>query len=183
MTYLQELAGQVGLRSRDQKRAQEMIRDNAVLGVPEIPGFRTIHIASPWEGTRTNPRADETLGGRGHILGDDFGAPRGFEPPRAVQFPPDQEHGRGLSRQFDDSKRAGTRPGPKTVFVHFMLPHHPFVFDRNGQILRSGSFLHQLFSRRPNGAKPTPTSSNSSSSTASCCPRSAPSCDRRVCHP
>ena len=149
MTYLQELAGQVGLRSRDQKRAQEMIRDNAVLAFLRSRGFRTIHIASPWEGTRTNPRADETLGGRGHILGDDFGRALADSSllalfnSRLIKNMAEVYLG-----QFDDLEAAGTRPGPKTVFVHFMLPHHPFVFDRNGQILRSGSFLHQLFSRK-----------------------------------
>jgi hypothetical protein len=149
MTHLQDLAEQAGPRSRDQKRAQQMIRDNAALAFLKSRGYRTIHIASPWEGTRSNTKADETLGGRAHVLGDDF-ARTLADSSLLVLFNSSliKHMAEFYLDQFKNLESAGAEPGPKMVFVHFLLPHHPFIFDRNGRILRSGSFLDQLVSRK-----------------------------------
>jgi hypothetical protein len=155
MTHLQDLAEQAGPRSRDQKRAQEMIRDNAALAFLRSRGYRTIHIASPWEGTRSNPKADEIRGDRGRVPGDDFSRALADSSlltlfnarlaRRMAEF---------YLRQFEELEGAGAEPGPKMVFVQFLLPHHPFIFDRNGQVLGPGSFLGQLFSRKTQWREP-----------------------------
>jgi hypothetical protein len=38
----------------------------------------------------------------------------------------------------------GPRPGPKFVFAHFLPPHHPYLFDRQGNILRSANLSNQF---------------------------------------
>lgn len=149
MTHLQDLAEQAGPRSRDQKRAQEMIRDNAALAFLRSRGYRTIHIASPWEGTRSNPKADEVLGGRGQVPGDDFSRALADSSLLALfNSRLTKRMAEFYLGQFHELESAGAEPGPKMVFVHFLLPHHPFIFDRNGRVLGSGSFLGQLLSRK-----------------------------------
>ena len=149
MTHLQDLAEKAGPRSRDQKRAQEMIRDNAALAFLRSRGYRTIHIASPWEGTRSNPKADEIRGGQGQVPGDDFSRALADSSLLALfNSRLTKRMAEFYLEQFDELESASAEPGPKMVFVQFLLPHHPFIFDRNGRILGSGSFLGQLLSRK-----------------------------------
>jgi hypothetical protein len=35
-------------------------------------------------------------------------------------------------------------PGPKFVFAHFVLPHHPYLFDANGNVLREATVADQF---------------------------------------
>ena len=38
----------------------------------------------------------------------------------------------------------GSAAGPKFVFAHFVLPHHPYLFDRDGKILRNAVVSNQF---------------------------------------
>jgi hypothetical protein len=38
-------------------------------------------------------------------------------------------------RQFADLSAVSELPGPKFVFAHFLLPHEPYVFDRQGNFI------------------------------------------------
>ena len=35
-------------------------------------------------------------------------------------------------------------PGPKFVLAHFILPHHPYLFDRHGNVLRDATIVNQF---------------------------------------
>jgi hypothetical protein len=37
-----------------------------------------------------------------------------------------------LKEEFDQLAALSSRPGPKFVFAHFLIPHPPFLFDENG---------------------------------------------------
>jgi hypothetical protein len=149
MTSLEDLARETGPGSRDQRRAHEMIRNNRVMAFLKSRGYRTIHLASPWSGTSDNPYADEVWGDRAHVMDDDF--------TRALinsslcvinssRFLEDmaQFH----LQQFELLEAAAEEPGPKMVFSHFLLPHHPYVFDRNGAVVPTGSFVDNLLFRK-----------------------------------
>ena len=41
------------------------------------------------------------------------------------------------------AQQAG-RPGPKFVFAHFVPPHHPYLFDREGHVLRRANLSDQF---------------------------------------
>jgi arylsulfatase A-like enzyme len=38
----------------------------------------------------------------------------------------------------------GSERGPKFVFAHFLPPHHPYLFDRQGHVLRHASLSDQF---------------------------------------
>ncbi len=38
-------------------------------------------------------------------------------------------------KKFEDLKKVAPEPGPKFVYAHFLLPHPPFVFDRDGSTI------------------------------------------------
>jgi len=149
MTHLMDLAEKAGPRSRDQKRAQEMVRDNAVLAFMKSWGYRTVHLASAWAGTRSNPNADETVGGRRHIMDDDFTRTLADSSlltlfnSRLVK-----DMAQFYLEQFKNLESMSAKPGPKMVFAHFLLPHPPYLFDRNGRILLDGSFIDYLLFRK-----------------------------------
>lgn len=149
MSQLSELVEKAGLRSRSQKMAQEMVRDNAVLAFLKSRGYKTVHIASAWAGTRSNRSADENIGGGRHIMDDDFTRALADSSLLAI-FNSRLVRDMALFylEQFENLERMGAKPGPKVVFAHFLLPHHPYIFDRNGGVVHSGSFIDTLVFRK-----------------------------------
>lgn len=149
MSSLDELATKIGSGSHDQRRAQDMIRDNAVLAFLKGRGYRTIQLASAWAGTRVNPYADEVRVGRKHIMADDFA--RALVDSSLLVI-----HNARLLQdmamfyldQFDGLEDTAAEPGPKMVFSHFLLPHHPYIFDRDGAVVHNGSFVDILLYRK-----------------------------------
>jgi hypothetical protein len=121
-------------------------------------GYRYVHIGSWFGPTQSSPLADENLG---------LEEPSDFA--RALYHAtllPSLE--RLLGRSEDRAIRARhrdwatfaldaleglrTEPGPKFVFAHLLLPHPPYVFDRDGNVVsgreagaltRGESFLEQ----------------------------------------
>ena len=149
MTPMTELAASVGPRSRDQRVPQAMISNNRVQTFLRSRGYRSVHIASAWSGTRTNPYADEIWSDRQHIMDDDFTRALVDSSVLAVF------NGRLLddlaafyADQFDNLERAAAGRGPKLVFAHFMLPHPPYIFDRTGAVVGKASLRTVILDRR-----------------------------------
>ncbi len=126
-----------------------MIRNNAVMAFLKERGYRTIHLASPWAGTRSNPFADEVRADRTHVMDDDFTRALvdtsllGLYNSRFLEDMAQFHLG-----QFARLEATAAEPGPKMVFCHFLLPHHPYVFDRTGGLVANGSFVHNLLYRK-----------------------------------
>ena len=149
MTSLEDLALEAGPRSRSQKRAHDMIRNNEVMAFLKGRGYRTIHLASSWAGTRTNPYADEVRADHGRVMDDDF-ARALVDTSLLVLYNSRWLEDMALfyREQFDRLEKTAAEPGPKMVFCHFLLPHHPYVFDRTGAVVSNGSFIDNLLFRK-----------------------------------
>jgi hypothetical protein len=59
-----------------------------------------------------------------------------------------ERHAEIIQSQFSALEKVAKGPGPKFVFAHILLPHPPFVFDRDGKKVEKldskASFLDQL---------------------------------------
>jgi hypothetical protein len=149
MTSLEDLALEAGAGSRSQKKAHNMIRNNEVMAFLKGRGYRTIHLASSWAGTRTNPYADEVRTDDVRVMDDDFA--RALVDTSLLAL----YNSRWLDdlalfyrEQFTRLEETAAEPGPKMVFCHFLLPHHPYVFDRNGAHVSDGSLVDNLLFRK-----------------------------------
>jgi len=149
MVPMTEVAEAAGPRSRDQRAPQAMIGNNRVQAFLRSRGYRSVHIASAWSGTRTNPYADEIWSDRQHIMDDDFTRALVDSSLLAIF------NGRLLddlaafyADQFDNLEQAAAGRGPKMVFAHFMLPHPPYLFDRTGAVVGKASFRTVVLERK-----------------------------------
>ena len=117
----------------------ELLQDHAAGRFLTGLGYRYIHIGSEYQPTRTSPLA--TIN-RSLYNTSDFAAAMfdsslaseiierlgPLEPRRQRQV----EWGRFAFQALDEAR---DEPGPKFVFAHLLLPHPPYVFDADGQVL------------------------------------------------
>ena len=47
-------------------------------------------------------------------------------------------------RNFETLAALAREPGPKFVFAHFVPPHHPYLFDSKGNVLRNANLSNQF---------------------------------------
>jgi hypothetical protein len=156
MRYLDELTRTYGPVSSDRLPAQDMIRDNEVGQILKSLGYTYYQLGTWYEPTRTNPEADVVLtyGMTSEFqsvlldttmlpaLGRLAGIGTSEEPVSTGQAFLDR-HREGTLFQLRELRRVSTAPGPKFVFVHFILPHDPYVFRADGS-LRSEAEAHSM---------------------------------------
>jgi hypothetical protein len=104
-------------------------------------GYRYIHVSNWWTPTATNVDADRTFHYEGQ---DEFSTVlaqttllRAFTEPEAAPTDPwDWRVLRGHSQYaLERLDEIPTLAGPKFVFAHLLLPHDPYVFDRDGSFM------------------------------------------------
>ncbi len=136
MEYVNYLSGIVGKESRDLLPLRLVIQDNRAARFLKSIGYKYIHLGSHWEPTRTNRNADEnwdrysmpefsTLLLQTTALYH-LGMKLGFIDERNRC-----KYNRVLYK-FDRLPEIKEIDGPVFVFGHFIIPHRPHVFDRDG---------------------------------------------------
>lgn len=107
-------------------------------------GYDYIHLGNYWEPTSTNVDADVSLRYRGSTEFDDaLRSTTGFmllSPLGRADNDPETAAYGDLARGTTDTtfrylEEAVGRPGPTYVFAHFLLPHPPYVYDRDGSLI------------------------------------------------
>ena len=104
-------------------------------------GYRYFHVANWWTPTGTNVDADRTFRYEGQ---DEFSTVlaqttllRAITEPEAA--PTDPWDWRVLRKHsqyaLDRLDEIPVLPGPKFVFAHLLIPHDPYVFDRDGSFM------------------------------------------------
>jgi len=120
----------------------ELVRKHEVGAFLKSQGYKYIHIASGWGPLQTSPIADRVLRYRaasefssvlfdGTLIGafgEDLGAIADRLDHRRVKW-------RRTLFQFEQVVRTRGMRGPKFVFAHFLVPHGPYVFHRDGRFL------------------------------------------------
>ncbi len=146
MDYMHNvLAGKFIQNNQDRTAAYESIRNSATAAFLRDRGYRIVHLQSTWGATSVNPYADEQVKCEHSLYSNEFvraiaeaswlGA---FHSKAGVDLA--QCH----LANFESLSHMGGEPGPKFVLAHFLLPHHPYLFDRDGNILRNASISNQF---------------------------------------
>lgn len=135
-----------GGKSSDQSKMTPYIRNNKVLDFLKKRGYKYVHMGSWWTPTKLNPAADITFtpNTSPYMNADEFTT--GFfnttiaapilkvvlrDPLDVSRDPQNNIHRKSAAYQFKKIDEISKIPGPKFVFVHVLLPHDPFVFDKN----------------------------------------------------
>lgn len=150
LEYLDHLTQETnGGATSDESIATPMIQNNQVIKFLKGQGYKYIHVGSSWDPNRTNPNADVNLimaGGAYPFPTDEFSA--GFinltaasvvlnkiypDTTAVSEDPLANEHRSRILYQFSTFTDIPKMSGPKYVFAHILIPHPPFVLDKNCQ--------------------------------------------------
>jgi len=155
MEYLNYPSKKMGEESNDRRPIYAMLQDYKVWRFLKSKGYRFVHFGSWWEPTRRNEYADLNLS---------------YSPlpefswllyETTMLFSIDWRLGidkrlgqwKRVPRKFDKLAEIPNIKEPTFVFAHMLIPHGPFVFDRNGNFLtedevrkrgRTVNYLEQL---------------------------------------
>jgi hypothetical protein len=141
MDYINYLTRELGAQRTEWTHIYPLLEDYRVWHFLKDRGYRFVHIGSDFDPTRYNGNADENV--------------NAFSPPRAywelLNLTPlagvgeeadigvlDRERMRWERTRFE-FEALGQMPqvkGPKFVFVHLIVPHPPYVFERDGSFLQ-----------------------------------------------
>lgn len=100
-------------------------------------GYEIVHVATPWHGTRYAPMADRVIGAAplGEFTMVVF---RATLPGRFVHLTTIADAHRAA---LDGLAGVAEDPDPTFTFAHILLPHPPWVFDRDGTVVESWGSL------------------------------------------
>jgi hypothetical protein len=146
LDYVQPLLGErLDRESRDRKEIYRLLRDNRASHFLKQRGYRTVHLQSTWGGTGTNAFADEFIPCQTGMFGTEYLRAvadaswlRAFSSKLSLDVA--NCHLKNFETLADQAKSAS----PKFVFAHFLPPHHPYLFDREGHILRRATVSDQF---------------------------------------
>jgi hypothetical protein len=145
-TYHDSLAQILGPKSNDYTVPYEMIANNKASEFLRNLGYRILHINSTWGATIENPMADKSFACKSGIFSDEFY--RVMVESSALRFFSGAVGTDLANCHLQNLKTlktiARSEPGPKFVFSHFVPPHHPYLFDREGNVLRNANVYNQF---------------------------------------
>ncbi|NMC63650.1 MAG: hypothetical protein GYA55_10860 [SAR324 cluster bacterium] len=123
--------------SSDRRISYSLLRDNRALHFLHSRKYRYIHIGSTWGGTLDNPRADLEFNCSSKLFSAAFHRVLAestwlkiFESKIANDLAD------CALESFSYLNMSAKIDGPKFVFAHITMPHHPYLFDRDGNILK-----------------------------------------------
>ena len=142
LEYLDDIAAQLGPDSSDYRPLVDSFQDHKVGLFLKEQGYRYIHMGNWFGPTATIGIADENLRGSQWSEFDSTFFQSTAAPAAAdlvaqrEQLPQlDQVSAQDAIFQFDTLKQLATDPSKDFVFAHFLLPHDPYVFDAQGNLL------------------------------------------------
>jgi hypothetical protein len=131
--------------SRDRTDLYRLLRDNRASHFLRDRGYRFVQLQSTWGGTARNPYADEFLPCSSGPFGNEYlRAVADASWLRAFGSHASMDIASCHLRNFYALTAQAKLEGPKFVLAHFLLPHHPYLFDRNGNVLRHATISDQF---------------------------------------
>jgi hypothetical protein len=117
----------------------ELLRQSEVAIRFRDLGYRYVLVPSIWRGTNDSPIADDVLGISAQ-LGNEFQAGL-LDLTVAADLRPGISVGDVHLAAFDGLETVADMEAPTFTFAHIVLPHPPYVLDRDGQIILRASAL------------------------------------------
>jgi hypothetical protein len=126
------------------------VKRSLVVQMLKKAGYRYIHLGSWYEPTRKSPLADRNI--KDPLMISEFGTALLATTPYHLFISSNDRYRQGLYI-LDHLEKVHAESGPKFVFAHVLLPHPPYVFDRDGSPLpdkraisrtEKENFLNQL---------------------------------------
>jgi hypothetical protein len=145
MTFHDRVPEVVGTDTGNRAGLYEILRNNAVMRSLRGVGYKFHQIASTWAGTHVNPFADHVVATCGGISGDEY--LRMFTQSSLLLLLESQgasDIAKCHQNALASLTSMGSVAGPKFVYVHFVPPHHPYIFDRDGNILKQATLTDQF---------------------------------------
>ena len=156
MEYINYLSDEIGTSSKDRSMIFSMMQDYKVWRFLKSKGYRFIHMGDYYQQTVSNQYADLNinyfkLSRFNKLLFDNT-----ILYPFTVKFgiyDERKEHWERTLYKLEKLKDIPRMNEPTFVFAHMLVPHTPFVFDRNGNFLqeeivesrtRNNNYLEQL---------------------------------------
>ncbi len=143
MEYLNYLSQKLGPYSDNWTPLFEMIQNSNVQRFLKSRGYKSIYFGNTWLPTAHNQYADMNMH---YNIGDNFSYKlfqktllypvcswldiRYFKDSRKLQW-------ETVQWQFNTIAEMPGIKGPKFVFAHLLIPHEPYVFDRNGKFIEN----------------------------------------------
>lgn len=147
MEYLDFVTKQTnGGASKDESIVTPYIENSKVLKFLKDKGYSFVHMGSWWQQTKKNKNADysyfptfKEYGGADEFTTGFYNTTIASEllklilrnPEDVSKDPANNSHRQAALYQFKAFEEIPSIKGPKFVFVHVLLPHDPFVFDKN----------------------------------------------------
>ncbi len=146
LDYVQKLVGgPLDPVSSDRTELYRLLRDNRAARFLRGRGYRYVALQSTWGGTASNPFADEFIPCQSGMFGNEYlRAVADASWLRALQSQASMDIASCHLRNFETLAAQASAPGPKFVFAHFVPPHHPYLFDRDGKVLRRATISDQF---------------------------------------
>jgi len=134
MKYLDDLLEKGPIK---QKVIYRMLKDFKVWRLLKSVGYKYIHFGSWYELTKTNKLADINFKDGGFFnLSQDFML-KFLEMSILAPFVKSNivlaSHRENVLKTFEGLAKLPDIKGPKFIFAHILLPHHPFIFGPNGE--------------------------------------------------
>ncbi len=138
MEYINYLTKKMGRKSNDWRPIYRMLQDYKVWRFLKSKGYKFIHFGSWWHPTSKNKYADinftsYALPEFSMVL---FRTTMFY--PISVEFGLFEQRLEQYKRvlyKFDKLAKIPNIKEPTFVFAHFLIPHEPYVFDRNGNFV------------------------------------------------
>jgi hypothetical protein len=143
--YINYLADEVGIESNDLRISYEMTKNNRAAQFLKDKGYLFVHFKSTWGATLSNKYADIEIGYEKGFFKDEF--LRILVQTTALKFLNSIIIEDLANNHLHTLKMLQTIPEIETstfTFVHFLLPHHPYLFDRNGNVKHHATLLDQF---------------------------------------
>jgi hypothetical protein len=142
MVHLEELTGLVGTATSSYSPVYARLAAPRVVKQFKALGYRYLHLGSWWNPTRTDPAADVNYNADlqsevDSVLIEFSVAPSIIETFDLEEEPPSESVKHEKHNRFALETLDGIpdEPGPKFVLAHVLLPHPPYVFDRDGRYI------------------------------------------------